>query len=180
MNDFLKNLRSSQKKDTAGTRKNMAGKYYPEQERRMNRDRRNPYPSSMDSAPWQGRDIMPEILEHMANLSDQVERLVTSHELLTEAQIKQHQVVTRFFTTLNTMLSNEAAADSPGDHPPKTTTSYTSGTHYTKDEVLAMIQDMRHKGATFSMIADYLRQKGIPTFSGRGQWHAQTIHRLCR
>lgn len=180
MNDFLKNLRSSQKKDTAGTRKNMTGNYYPEQDRRMNRDRRSPYPNTMDTAPWQGRDIMPEILEHMATLSDQVERLVNSHELLVEAQIKQHHVVTRFFATLNTMLSKETAGSYPGDTPPKTTTSYTSGTHYTKDEVLAMIQNMRNKGATFSMIADYLRQKEIPTFSGRGEWHAQTIHRLCK
>jgi hypothetical protein len=42
------------------------------------------------------------------------------------------------------------------------------------------MQALRKKGATFAQIADYLTQKGMPTFSGKGHWHAQTIHRLCR
>lgn len=180
MNDFLKNLRSSQKKEAPMTRKNPAGSYYPDNDRRMNRDRRTSYPNAMDTPAWQGRDIMPELLEHLANLSDQVERLVNSHEMLVASQTQQHEAVTRFITTLNTMLTSDAAAAAHGDHPPRTTTSYTSGTHYTKDEVMSMIQKMRANGATFSMIAAHLKQKGIPTFSGRGEWHAQTIHRLCR
>nr|NJM03756.1 cbb3-type cytochrome c oxidase subunit II [Desulfobacula sp.] len=56
----------------------------------------------------------------------------------------------------------------------------TLGTHYTKDEILSLIRTMRKKKATFAAIADYLKEKGIPTFSGRGEWHAQTIHRLCK
>ncbi len=181
MNDFLKNLRSSQKKEAPPiTRKNPAGGYYPDNDRRMNRDRRTSYPNTMDTSVWQGRDIMPELLEHLASLSDQVERLVNSHEILVASQTQQHEAVTRFFNSLNTMLTSEAAPAADGDHPPRTTTSYTSGTHYTKDEVMSMIQEMRTNGATFSMIADDLKQKGIPTFSGRGEWHAQTIHRLCR
>jgi len=181
MNDFLKNLRSSQKKDTPITRKSPAGGYYPDNDRRMNRDRRTSYPNTMDAPAWQGRDIMPELLEHLASLSDQVERLVNSQETLVASQTQQHQAVTRFLHTLTTMLTNDADPETHGDHPSRaTTTSYTSGTHYTKDAVMAMIQDMRKKGHTFSMIADALKEKGIPTFSGRGEWHAQTIHRLCR
>ncbi|MEE4364314.1 MAG: hypothetical protein V2J08_10290 [Desulfotignum sp.] len=178
MNDFLKNLRSSQKKEASPiTRKNPASGYYPDNDRRMNRERRASYPNSMDSPVWQGRDIMPELLEHLASLSDQVERLVNSHETLVASQTQQHQAVTRFLTTLNSMLTSDKAQ---GDHPTRTSTSYTSKTYYTKDEVMSMIQEMRTNGATFSMIADHLKQKGIPTFSGRGEWHAQTIHRLCR
>ncbi len=182
MNDFLKNLRSSQKKEAPPiARKNTAGNYYPDNDRRMNKDRRTSYPNTMGTPPSQGRDIMPELLEHLASLSDQVERLVNSHEMLVASQTQQHQAVTRFLTTLDTMLTSDTVpANHLGDHPPKTTTSYTSGTHYTKDEIMSMIQEMRTNGATFSMIADDLKQKGIPTFSGRGEWHAQTIHRLCR
>jgi len=42
-----------------------------------------------------------------------------------------------------------------------------------------IIQSMRAKGDTFDMVAKRLVELGQPTFSGRGEWHAQTIHRLC-
>lgn len=42
-----------------------------------------------------------------------------------------------------------------------------------------IIHTMRAEGATFDMVASRLVELGQPTFSGRGEWHAQTIHRLC-
>ena len=49
-----------------------------------------------------------------------------------------------------------------------------------KEEVLELIHKMRAEGTTYSDVADHLTGMGIPTFSGRGKWHAQTIHRLCQ
>jgi rubrerythrin len=34
------------------------------------------------------------------------------------------------------------------------------------------------KNMTYEEVAAYLEKNKIPTFSGRGRWHAQTIHRL--
>ena len=48
-----------------------------------------------------------------------------------------------------------------------------------RDAVMDIIQSMRAKGDTFDMVAKRLVELGQPTFSGRGEWHAQTIHRLC-
>jgi hypothetical protein len=48
-----------------------------------------------------------------------------------------------------------------------------------RDEVMNIIQTMREQGATYDQIARHLVDLGQPTFSGRGEWHAQTIHRLC-
>ena len=48
-----------------------------------------------------------------------------------------------------------------------------------RDEVMDMIHTMRKQGATYDQIAKHLVELGQPTFSGRGEWHAQTIHRLC-
>lgn len=39
---------------------------------------------------------------------------------------------------------------------------------------------MRDEGATYGQIADRLEGEEIPTFSGKGKWHAQTIHRICQ
>ena len=48
-----------------------------------------------------------------------------------------------------------------------------------RDEVMGIILSMRKEGATFDQVAHRLIELGQPTFSGRGEWHAQTIHRLC-
>lgn len=48
-----------------------------------------------------------------------------------------------------------------------------------REEVMDIIYTMRGEGATFDQVAARLIELGQPTFSGRGEWHAQTIHRLC-
>ena len=48
-----------------------------------------------------------------------------------------------------------------------------------REEVMDIIYTMREQGATFDQVATRLVELGQPTFSGRGEWHAQTIHRLC-
>ena len=48
-----------------------------------------------------------------------------------------------------------------------------------RDEIMGIIHQMRKEGAIFDQIAKRLIAMGQPTFSGRGEWHAQTIHRLC-
>jgi hypothetical protein len=48
-----------------------------------------------------------------------------------------------------------------------------------RDAIMDIIQSMRKEGATYDQVAKRLVDLGQPTFSGRGEWHAQTIHRLC-
>lgn len=48
-----------------------------------------------------------------------------------------------------------------------------------RDEIMDIINGMRDEGATYDQVAKRLIDLGQPTFSGRGEWHAQTIHRLC-
>jgi len=48
-----------------------------------------------------------------------------------------------------------------------------------REEVMDIIHTMRKQGATYDQVAKHLVELGQPTFSGRGEWHAQTIHRLC-
>ncbi len=181
MNDFLRNLRSSQKKDAPPPRKNLDGNYYHQADRRTSSDRRTTAGfANMETFAQQLGDALPEILENTTTLTEQVEKLAATNELLTEAKIRQYNAVADFFNSLNKMVSENTGTDSSCGQSQKVTTSYTSGTHYTKDDILSIIQNMRDQGATFAIIADYLKEKGMPTFSGRGEWHAQTIHRLCK
>ncbi len=48
-----------------------------------------------------------------------------------------------------------------------------------REAIMDIIYSMREKGATYDDVATQLISLGQPTFSGRGEWHAQTIHRLC-
>jgi len=48
-----------------------------------------------------------------------------------------------------------------------------------REAVMNIIYTMREKGATFDEVAKHFVELGQPTFSGRGEWHAQTVHRLC-
>ncbi len=48
-----------------------------------------------------------------------------------------------------------------------------------REAVMNIIYTMRDEGVTFGEIAAHLVELNQPTFSGRGEWHAQTIHRLC-
>ncbi len=48
-----------------------------------------------------------------------------------------------------------------------------------REVVMDIIDSMRKEGATYDQVAKRLIDLDQPTFSGRGEWHAQTIHRLC-
>jgi len=47
-------------------------------------------------------------------------------------------------------------------------------------KVLDIVASMREKNATYQEIAEKLELENLKTFSGRGKWHAQTVHRLCQ
>jgi hypothetical protein len=178
MSDFLKNLRSSHKKVTSDPRRNLDGHYYPKNERRTVPDRRSSQSENLDSL-FEGLiDMLPKIADNATVLSLFLEKFGENSDKLVDAKIRQYNAVSSFFENINVMLGH---TDHSLSGPAVTASaSYASGTRYTKDEILDTIRSLREKGATFAQIADYLTQKGMPTFSGKGQWHAQTIHRLCR
>lgn len=191
MNDFLKNLRSthkgSQQKPSIPTRKEIGERYQTGNERRNILDRRGPLrppPQSQYKDPLILQESIPTIMEYLTTIISTIEKMAERQEGLIKAQIEQQQAVGTFFTNLNQILMEKIVpAISSADTPrpiQKGTTSYASGTHHTKDEVIAIIRSMRESRATFAEIAKALMEKGIPTFSGRGDWHAQTIHRLCK
>ncbi len=47
-----------------------------------------------------------------------------------------------------------------------------------RDKVMKIIQELRDRNISYEKIALHLENEGIPTFSGKGQWRGQTIHRL--
>lgn len=182
MNDFLKNLRKLEKKESSSAKKNMDTNYFTPGERRIPKERRPSAFNRSNSIPekearkQKNEDLIPVIVENTTQLVKEIGRMAEVSEIIMESQMRQQNAMADFFESLKMLLANRENQDDM----PMATTSYASGTHYTKDNIISTINRMRDQGATFSTIAKYLRDNGIPTFSGRGQWHAQTIHRLCK
>jgi hypothetical protein len=65
----------------------------------------------------------------------------------------------------------------PEKTPPRSVSD--TSTLLPREEIMNIIHTMRNQGATYDQVAKHLVELGQPTFSGRGEWHAQTIHRLC-
>jgi hypothetical protein len=182
LNDFLKNLRNSGKKEASSIKKNMDTTYFTPGERRIPKERRPSAFNRSNAIPEKEvrkqdiGELIPVIAESTSQIVKEIGRMADISEMLMESQMRQQNAMADFFESLKTLM---ATRQNPDDMP-MATASYASGTHYTKDDIISTINRMRDQGATFSTIAEYLRDKGIPTFSGRGQWHAQTIHRLCK
>lgn len=47
-------------------------------------------------------------------------------------------------------------------------------------DTVKRIKQLRKKKARYKEIADLFNATGVPTFSGNGRWHAQSIHRLAQ
>ena len=192
MNEFLKNLRNPQRnpkaRHTAGTRKSAEGNFYPTIDRRKNKERRGSQVSNFDDLSQEKDPLnqaIPSIKANLTAIATSIERMCETGEKLAETQMKFHRAITCFFNNMNDLLTGKIIpqALSPGSTPETTAPTAArdmDGSRLTKTEVIDIIQEMRNSRCTFGEIAEELKSRGIPTFSGRGEWHAQTIHRLCR
>ncbi|MFO7884289.1 MAG: hypothetical protein R6U68_05655 [Desulfobacteraceae bacterium] len=190
MNDFLKNLRSSQKdqkqRQSGPGRKNIGTSFQTSTERRKLTDRRSPRQTQNQyKATDNINDTLPFISENLSQIAACAERLTESHEKRVHAEIEKNKAVETLFQNLNTVLTEKFLPlfeEEQTASPTGTALSdgYKSNARQSKEEVIATIKNMRKNRATFAEIALFLKEQGIPTFSGRGEWHAQTIHRLCK
>ena len=73
-------------------------------------------------------------------------------------------------------LEEEVSSAAPSQDPPVTK----KATDAQRARILKIIKKMYKEKATYSGIALRLEEENLPTFSGRGKWHAQTIHRLLK
>ncbi|SMC59017.1 Recombinase [Desulfocicer vacuolatum DSM 3385] len=192
MNEFLKNLRNPQRSQksrfSATTRKGAEGNFHPSVDKRRNKERRSSQPPSFDDLTQESDTLiqaLPTIKAHLTTISTAVERMCETGEKLAETQAELHRAITCFFNNVNDILTEKvvpqgATGDIFQEKGNTTAPPPLDGERFTKAEVIRLIQEMREKRCTFGEIALELKARGIPTFSGRGEWHAQTIHRLCR
>jgi hypothetical protein len=201
MSEFLQNLRAKQQQNKRydGNRRQYPNSQY--QDRRNEKDgRKNQVvATAVETLSAALVENLPLIKTIMEEISENRKKLVDAQDRRARAEERKAAVLESIFDyakqyigagmnvpVISTII---AATENPKDmemssketvvepEPPvefETSEPSLPG----REEVLAMIGDMREKGSTYDQIATHLETEGIPTFSRKGQWRGQTVHRL--
>lgn len=179
MNEFLKNLRSQQKDKYPGSyRSPSEGKpAYPHPDRRSGGDRRSHSSSrfNADSILKKLSELVPDLKLVMSAVNETNEKIMESLDRRLEIEEERNAI----FESIGRSL--EIIAGKGGSFSDSEIHEHVKIKKISKDEknkILDLIVSMRENNSTYEQIADYLESERIPTFSNKGHWHAQTIHRL--
>ncbi|MBW2366774.1 MAG: recombinase family protein [Deltaproteobacteria bacterium] len=196
MDDFLYNLRRDTDKRN---RRHQGQGNYRGPDRRDGKDvrkggyhRRN---EASDQLLEQIGGVLPEIKTLLEGISENQKRLAAAEERKADA-FESIIEVTREFVKTRTVTESSPKADvsrksdtaAPVASPQPTPVPEAEPDAEKKDEAI-LVSDrgkitkvalrLRKKGKTYKEIAQYLEAEKYPTFSGKGAWHAQTVHKLC-
>ena len=194
MSEFLKNFRTTHSRYTGNKRNPYDGHYYPSQDRRNGNDRRNeqgqPTGKSSSSLYTKLEDFLPTLQTLLETISDNQQHLID----IKERQIQSNETMASAFKDIAAVLSRgshlpampvvprddgEIQKSQPAFSVEELEKTEMKSSADEKRDIIRIMKKLRKKGGTYKEIALFLNENKIPTFSNKGHWHAQTIHRLC-
>lgn len=193
MSEFLKNFRSTHSRYAGNKRNPYDGHYYPAQDRRNGNDRRN------EQVQTQGKptsSLYAKIEDFLPTLQTLLETITENQQSLIDLKKKQAVSGEEMASAFKTIAAALQALQTPGSKPLPVTTKESDESQSSltveelektemkssadeKRDIIRIMKKLRKKGGTYKEIAHFLNENKIPTFSNKGHWHAQTIHRLC-
>jgi hypothetical protein len=197
MSEFLKNFRTTHSRFSGNKRNPYDGHYYPAQDRRNGNDRRN------EQSQTQGKtssSFYLKIEEFIPTLQALLETITENQQILIELKKektrREDAMASAFKDIAETLDILRGASPSGGRPAPaeirasglETASSLTveelektemKSSADEKRDIIRIMKKLRKKGGTYKEIAHFLNENNVPTFSNKGHWHAQTIHRLC-
>jgi hypothetical protein len=200
MSEFLQNLRAKQQnKRYDGNRRQYPNPQY--QDRRNEKDNRKHQvvATAVETLSTALVENLPVIKTILEGISENQKRLADAEDRRARAEERKATVLESIFDyakqyigagmnlsgidTIKTTTENpkdmEMFSKEPVVEPePPAQSEHIEPSLPGREEVLAMISDMREKGSTYDQIAKHLETEGIPTFSRKGEWRGQTVHRL--
>ncbi len=161
MSEFLKNLRSNQ----GYNQKQYDAKYKGQQQNRnKGGGGKQQQQQTADIPPYLKAlfdDLAPAIKNYLNQAAESQARVAAAHE-------KNAQAIEKMMEALPELIQQAPLRREPRKRKISAR----------KQELLDLIKKLRDENMTYEEVAAYLEKNKIPTFSGRGRWHAQTIHRL--
>jgi hypothetical protein len=192
MNDFLHSLRNAMDKRNDKNRRNYNGNQFNPADRRRPKDPRyGNNRQSIDNNPLSQllTELLPEIKKSLGSLAENQDRLIDAEVQRAAAEARTADALEQIAGILAKLIEAQQ-----GD--PRSTAALApllspalllphalrpaSGPGPDREPVLATIRALRENGLSFSAIAAYLTENEIPTFSGKGRWCGQTVHKLIK
>jgi hypothetical protein len=200
MSEFLQNLRAKQNKRYDGNRRQYPNPQY--QDRRNEKDNRKQQQvvaSAVETLSASLAENLPMIKTILEGVFENQKKLAEAEDRRARAEERKAILMENIFEyakqyfggglTLSGLEAMKIKTEAQGDLDISSNeavvepdspivTEYDEPSVPGREEVLAMIGDLREKGSTYDQIAKHLELEGIPTFSRKGQWRGQTVHRL--
>jgi len=190
MNEFLQNLRSNSRRNNSRQQYKADGVGNHINDRRSGNDRRirASRPSGVREETINSLKVAIDDIQ--TTLQDQL--LIT--EKMAEANERQADALDQIADLFSVFMERVVTGSMPAPERHEQPVDISSDSEHivvteedadairktSRTYILSLIDKLRHNHKTYDEIALYLTENDFPTFSGRGKWHAQTIHRLCQ
>ncbi len=196
MNDFLHKLRKGQDYKRTGNDVRYINKsrYYDGNKNGSNdyRGKKN-HAGSVRNKSHLTEEIFADIKESIQNIKESQKRLAEAEERRAIADERMADALELLVGTVGPLFGIQSDISEEHKQYPEPVHSNNDDCKASKmknlvktasgndrDRVMDIITVMRSADKTYKEIAECLEKENLPTFSGRGNWHAQTVHRLCR
>ncbi|TYT76009.1 hypothetical protein [Desulfobotulus mexicanus] len=202
MNDFLQNLRNQSAAKERRFNKPNKGSHDnnpnapSHTERRTGQDRRTPRVPQAQT-PAIREETLLALQASLENLVETQRDRIFMEDRKAEAEERKAEALERLADSLDRLLDNLSSPPATQTATPEEKNDAQTRNNHVRDPefldtteddvrktsrkyILKLIEKLRKDNMTYEQIAAYLTDNDYPTFSGRGRWHAQTIHRLCR
>ena len=200
MDDFLYNLRRETDKRN---RRQSGQQQYRGPDRRGMKDQRRGYTRRNETMD-QLAELFPEIKSLLETVGENQKqlladgkrrtlaleniaaslRMISGNTQLIEVLEEENEPVERTVAEPREEASSETninvAADKQISKANTAVASKEKPRRSNREDIRKISLELREQGKTYKEIAQYLDDKHIPTFSGKGGWHAPTIHKLCK
>ncbi len=174
MDDFLYNLR--RESDKRNKRQSHMQQQYRGPDRRTGKDKRN----------YQRRPDLEQIAEIMPEIKNLLGAISTNQNRMAEIEEQKVKAIEKVSDQLAEIIASGRGIGGVITDSAEKKVAVGLGavalevSQVDRDEITKLVLDMRQKGSTYKEIASHLEENNIPTFSGKGEWHAQTIHKICK
>ncbi len=191
MNDFLHSLRNTMDKRNDKNRRNYNGNQFNPADRRRPKDSRYGHnrqtPDHSQLTQLLG-EWLPEIKKNLERLTESQDQLIDARVQRAAAEARKADALEQIAVSLAKLVDLQQVdpRNNPSlapflppallSHAPQAASA--SGTD--RETVLDAIRSLRENGLSFSAIAAHLTENDIPTFSGKGRWCGQTVHKLLK
>ena len=208
MNEFLQNLRTKNKRFDGNRRQYPNSQYQDRRNGKDNRKPNIAVNAAVEQLSQSLSENLPIIKSLLEGISENQKRLASAEERRAGAEERKAAVLETIveiakqwadgnlnspdLSNLNPANNSETATEEYDQYSSVADTANESEAHYeasaievkqnpeelSREEVLDIIHKLRKEGTTYEHIARHLDSQGIPTFSRKGKWRGQTVHRL--